>query len=507
MNRYEQRIEKLSHQKQELLARRLLALQKDELQNGNEDQNGLRLIAYLTTSDQELTAAELRSFLGEKLPAYMIPAQYVFLKSMPQTPNGKIDRQALSAFEAGPPQKSELTSVQHSALEEEIIRVWTVLLGFSEIDLHDNFFELGGHSLLVTRMIAQLRQSQQVDIPVSIFFQNPTVAGLARQIQKAKDSTKQNVPVREVFEKPVPEPSGSAGTVAVDEDEPFAGRTWESLIPIQTRGSRPPFYGIHAITGQILFWRHLVQHLNPEQPFFALQARGLDGLNPPRTSIPEMAAAYIQEIRTVQPEGPYYLGGYSMGGEIAFEIAQQLTKAGAEVGLLVLFDTSNPIRAIRKLSQPGQNVITKKPGKRLPLVFYKIMGHLERLSKLSWLDRWKYLTSDLGMRLRRLKIRAYVKYYWSQKKRLPDWLIDAYVDQCHMHAVINYAPVHYPGKITLFRAKQSLETSPLDDPYGWAPLVVDIDLYLFDSNHEIVNAAYAKDVAHQLNICLDQSFR
>jgi thioesterase domain-containing protein/acyl carrier protein len=507
MNRYEQRIKNLSPEKQELLARRLSALQKDEIQNGSETHNGLRLIAYLAVSDQVLTAAELRSFLGEKLPAYMIPAQYVFLESMPQTPNGKIDRQALPAIEAGPTQKSEYTSVQHSSLEEEIIRVWTALLGFSEIDLHDNFFELGGHSLLVTRMIAQLRQSQQVEIPVSIFFQNPTVAGLARQIQKAKDSTKQNSLLSEGFEKPAPEPSASIEMVTTDLDEPADGRTWESLIPIRTRGSRPPFYGIHAITGQILFWRHLVQYLNPEQPFYALQARGLDGLRPPRTSIPEMAAAYIQEMRTVQPKGPYYMGGYSMGGEIAFEIAQQLTKAGEEVGLLVLFDTSNPIRAIRKVSQPAQNATTKLPGRRLPLVFYKITGHLERLSKLSWPDRGKYLTSDLGMRVRRLKIRAYVKYYWSQKKRLPDWLIDAYVDQCHMHAVINYAPVHYPGKITLFRARQSLETSPLDDPYGWAPLVNDIDLYLFDSNHEIVNAAYAKDVANQLNICLDQSVR
>jgi thioesterase domain-containing protein/acyl carrier protein len=504
MRNFKERIESLTPEKQRLLARRL-----QTLNNGGSADGGLRLVAYVSlATGEEIDPVELRSYLAGRLPSYMIPNQVVFLESLPQTPNGKIDRQALPNPDAVHSQKKQPPAPPRSAVEEEITRLWSELLDFGEIEVHDNFFDLGGHSLLVMRMIAQLRSRYQIEIPVSLFFQDPTVAGLTSQIQRLTAPAQPAIPIDHGTEQTAPYPARESSSNGKTEAQPAHDnqwvyeRSWESLVPIQVRGSRPPFFGIHAITGQILFWRHLVKYLDDDQPFYGIQARGLDGLQTPRTSIPEMATAYLQEIKAVQPKGPYHLGGYSLGGEIAFEMAQQLAAAGEEVALLVLFDTSNPIRVIRKAAGPGQTPEAEKLHRRSWVLYHKVMNHLELLSELSWREKWQYLAKDASMRARRLRVRLLVRSYWAQKKRLPEWLVDAYVDQCHMQAVMDYAPVYYPGRVVLFRAQQSLAMSPLDDPLGWKPLTKELELHLFDSNHEIVNAAYAKEVAEKLQECL-----
>jgi thioesterase domain-containing protein/acyl carrier protein len=509
MRNFEERIESLTPEKQRLLARKLRTLNNGDSAVGTAPADGLRLVAYLSSATgEEIDPAELRSYLAGRLPSYMIPNQYVFLESLPQTPNGKVDRQALPNPDVVHIQKKEPAALPRNAVEEDITRLWSELLDFGEIEVHDNFFDLGGHSLLVMRMIAQLRSRYQIEIPVSLFFQDPTVAGLANQIQRLRAAAQPAVPTHNGVKKTaaVPAHEGSSNGKTEVQKAPdhqwVFERSWESLVPIQVRGSRPPFFGIHAITGQILFWRHLVKYLDDDQPFYGVQARGLDGLQAPRTSIPEMATAYLKEIKAVQPKGPYHLGGYSLGGEIAFEMAQQLATAGEEVALLVLFDTSNPIRVIRKAADPGQTPVAEKLPRRSWVMYHKVMNHLERLSELSWREKWQYLAKDASMRARRLRVRLLVRSYWAQKKRLPEWLVDAYVDQCHMQAVMDYAPVFYPGRIVLFRAQQSLAMSPLDDPLGWKPLAKELELHLFDSNHEIVNAAYAKEVAEKLQECL-----
>lgn len=205
MNPYTSRVASLSTQKRELLARRLDALGAPA-PGGSPGTPaapaaGQRLVAYLALAPgQGVEAAELRSFLEAGLPAYMVPSQFVFLEALPQTPNGKVDRKALASSPAfmrqaqQPPAPPAAQTGPSNELESEIIHLWQELLGTTEIGPYDNFFELGGHSLLVTHLVAKLRKQTGLEIPVSLFFQNPTIAGLARQIQALQWATRPEEP-------------------------------------------------------------------------------------------------------------------------------------------------------------------------------------------------------------------------------------------------------------------------------------------------------------------------
>src|SRR5262249_1832473 len=153
----------------------------------------------------------------------------------------------------------------------------------------DNFFELGGHSLLAVRLMVKIRQATGKTLPLTSLFQGATVEHLASILHQKEGK--------------------------------FSHR---SLVPIHPQGSKPPFFCVHPIGGNVLCYYELAQELGPDQPFYGLQSQGLDGLQPPEADIESMAAHYIQEIKTVQKEGPYHLGGWSMGGMIAFEMARQL---------------------------------------------------------------------------------------------------------------------------------------------------------------------------------------
>jgi thioesterase domain-containing protein len=256
--------------------------------------------------------------------------------------------------------------------------------------------------------------------------------------------------------------------------------------------------------GNALFWRHIVAHLPPDQPFYGLQARGVDGLQNARTNLPEMASAYLEEVRAVQPHGPYYLGGFSLGGEIAFEMAQQLLAAGEEVGLLALFDTANPRRAIRLAAAAGIATSAPiqagggRPG-RLKLLVSKLQGHAARLQGLSLGEKLAYLSQDARMRLGRAYDRACIRAYRLRKKRLPADLLLKHMEERHLQALLSYAPRPYPGRVTLLRARESLLKNPLDDPLGWKPLAQGgLDVHIFNSDHRLVDEAFAGKVAEKL---------
>ncbi|MEM7348755.1 MAG: thioesterase domain-containing protein [Chloroflexota bacterium] len=185
-------------------------------------------------------------------------------------------------------------------LETQLIEVWEQLLGVQSIGVNDNFFELGGHSLLAIRLFTQIENQFQKKLPMSTLFEAPSIKQLADLIRDEANSV-----------------------------------TETALVPIQTQGSAPPFFCIHALGGRVLSYRTLAQSLGNEQPVY-----GLQWVN--HTTVVDMAAHYITEIQTFQPQGPYYLGGLSMGGMIAFEMAQQLVAQNQEVALLAFFDTYGP---------------------------------------------------------------------------------------------------------------------------------------------------------------------
>ncbi len=193
-----------------------------------------------------------------------------------------------------------------NSLEQELRSIWQAVLGCDQVGLHDDYFELGGTSLRAARLFSEIERRLGKRIPLSVLLQAPTVARLAEVI------------------------SDSGGAAR-----------WPSLVPMQVQGSNPPFFCAHGAGGNILIYRDLARHLGPDQPFYGLQSRGLDGLQPFHVRIEDMAAHYIEEIRQVQPCGPYYLGGYCMGGTIALEMAQQLHAQGETVALLAFFETYN----------------------------------------------------------------------------------------------------------------------------------------------------------------------
>ncbi len=248
------------------------------------------------------TQAELRTFLRERLPEYMVPAVFTWMDALPRTTSGKLDRRRLPEPDVGPDGAEHVPP--RPGMEERLAAVWADVLSVERVGAHDDFFDLGGQSILATRLVARLRGELGVDVPVAMLVQAPTVEAMARAL--------------------------AAGERAVR----------PPLVPLQTFGERPPLFLVHPAGGHVICYRGLAVSLAPDQPVYGLQPRGLeDGLEP-IANLPEMAAYYVEAIRRLRPRGPYRLGGWSFGGVVAWEMARQLHAAGETVDLLAMLDTA-----------------------------------------------------------------------------------------------------------------------------------------------------------------------
>jgi thioesterase domain-containing protein/acyl carrier protein len=270
-----------------------------------------RLIAYVVpTQGQVIENTALREFLKERLPDYMIPSAFVTKENLPLTPNGKIDRRALSQLSVTSYQLSEKTYKAPRTPDEELLaEIWASVLEHESIGIHDNFFELGGHSLLAVSLLAQIEQQFGKQLPLSALFQGATIAELARLLKNSTDTTHQ----------------------------------WAPLVAIQPNGTKRPLFCVPGAGGNVLYYYQLARHLGQEQPFYGLQAVGLDGETPPDTRVEDMAARYLQEIQTVEPQGPYFLGGHSFGANVVLEMSKQLQLKGQQVARLIIFDSTVPL--------------------------------------------------------------------------------------------------------------------------------------------------------------------
>jgi amino acid adenylation domain-containing protein len=263
-----------------------------------------RLAGYLVARPGILlpTQPELRTWLRERLPEYMVPAVFTWMEALPRTTSGKLDRRALPEPDGG------VDGAEHvppkPGMEERLAAVWKDVLGVDRLGAHDDFFDLGGQSILATRLVARLRGELGVDVPVAMLVQAPTVEAMARAL--------------------------AAGERAVR----------LPLVPLQTFGDRPPLFMVHPAGGHVICYRGLAVSLAPDQPVYGLQPRGLEDGMEPIDSLPEMAAYYVEAIRRFRPRGPYRLGGWSFGGVVAWEMARQLRAADETVDLLALLDTS-----------------------------------------------------------------------------------------------------------------------------------------------------------------------
>ncbi|WP_338861601.1 non-ribosomal peptide synthase/polyketide synthase [Mycetohabitans rhizoxinica] len=265
-----------------------------------------RLVAYVVADPDDALAGTLRTHVAAALPEYMVPSAFVRLDALPLTPNGKLDRRALLAPSADAFAHQAYEAPQ-GELETTLAQIWSELLGVEQVSRHDNFFALGGHSLLAVQMISRSRTALGISIPMPVLFEAPTLAALAQRV-----SAQENV-----------------------RDESFA-----VLLPIQPHGARPALFCVHPVTGLSWHYRGLVSHLEADQPVYGLQARGLDGGSSPALTIEVMALDYIQQIRCIQPHGPYYLLGWSFGGKVVHSMATQLEQQGERVALLAVLDAT-----------------------------------------------------------------------------------------------------------------------------------------------------------------------
>ncbi len=265
-----------------------------------------RLVAFLVASDPAAKpdAGELRAWMRERLPEYMVPAVFAWTDALPRSGSGKLDRRARPE-DAGAAEAAATYLAPRGELEERLAALWSEILGVERVGVRDDFFDLGGQSILATRLAARVREELGFPFPVSELLTGPTIERMARVV------------------------AGKKGAARLP------------IVPLQTFGDRPPLFLAHPAGGHVVCYRELAVLLAMDQPVYALQPRGIeDGGQTPIGVIEEMAAFYVDAIRAMRPEGPYRLGGWSFGGVVAWEMAQQLAAAGAEVDLLALFDTA-----------------------------------------------------------------------------------------------------------------------------------------------------------------------
>ncbi|MEB8386038.1 SDR family NAD(P)-dependent oxidoreductase [Rhodobacteraceae bacterium KMM 6894] len=213
--------------------------------------------------------------------------------------------------------------------ERQLAEIWSALLGIEQVGTADSFFDLGGHSLLAVRLFAQIKRSFGVDFPLSVLFEAPTIADLAKRLPADYTTGESTADSDASPDRPVAISPKHRHLVALHPD---------------MSGTRTPMFIVAGMFGNVLNLRHLALLMGRDRPVWGLQARGLIGDEAPHDTIEAAAADYIAEMRSVQPEGPYYIGGFSGGGVTAYEIAQQLRAAGQEVGVLAMLDTPLPVR-------------------------------------------------------------------------------------------------------------------------------------------------------------------
>lgn len=387
-----------------------------------------RLVGYVVPKPgMSIEQAEVREYLRGKLPEYMVPVAIVTLRRFPLTPNGKVDRKALPAPARSTMEFGASSGVTRDLLDLQLIKLWEKALNVRPIGLRDNFFDLGGNSLGAVRLFSEMRKMFGRSFPLSVLFQAPTVEKLADMIRQGGWSPQ-----------------------------------WTSLVPIQPGGSKPPFFCVHGGGGNVLIYRELARHLGEDYPFYGLQARGVDGSNDYLTTTEAMAESYLREMRELQPEGPYYIGGFCMGGQVAFEMAQRLVRDGQQVSLLFVIDTHNFDGV------PVQLTLTEK----MEQIGEKIKFHSSNILQLKLKSQIAYLTEKSKVAFRREMERLRIKIdhlFKLNMHRDVSGPAQEFIEDINDRAFLAYKPSVYPGKMTICKPKRNY--SFLRDPLnGWGKI-------------------------------------
>ena len=429
----------------------------------------LNLVAYVVLN-AEVSISELRDDLAQKLPHFMIPAMFIKLDFMPITSNGKLNRRALPTPESMSRSQEEEYVPPRDALEMELVKIWENLLQAHPIGIQEDFFEIGGHSLLAVRLMAKIEEQLGQNLPLSTLFQGATVEKLATILRQQVD-------------RPSP----------------------PLIVGIQTQGTKPPFFCVHPVGGNILCYSALANRLGNDHPFYGLQARGISGQEQPHTQVEDMATDYIEAIKTIQSQGPYYIGGWSFGGLVAFEMAQQLHRQGEQVGLLGLIDTRAPIPELSAMDIDETAITLLLTQDISAIVGSPLDISSEILSQLNQEEQLNYILTAVKQ--------AQILPPDTELKQMKQILK---VYQANIQATLDYQASIYPNSVTLLRAENSSSlfsewiSDKLPDwinnqTYGWErfstqPIVCQT---IAGDHYSILTEPNVKNLATQFNHYLD----
>ncbi|MFY0523094.1 alpha/beta fold hydrolase [Archangium gephyra] len=383
------------------------------------------------------------------------------LEALPLTSSGKVDGRALP--EPGEARREGRASVPpRDELERELAHIWEEVLGVKPVGVTDSFFELGGQSLLAVRLVARLRERWGHAVPLAALFEGPTIEALAARLRAGLPSTVQG-----------------------------------NRVTLQPEGTGTPVFWVHPVGGNVLCYAELARHLGTGRPFHALQATGLDGSEAPLTRVEDMARRYVEQVRAVQPEGPYLLGGWSLGGTVAYEMARELRRQGQEVALLVLLDSfapagqSTPEPEAATLLAGFAADLARSAGRELSLTPESLAGLSpdEQLRAL-WTRAREAGLLPPGMGLEELRT-----------------LLE--VARANLRAVASYNPEPSEGRMLLLRARDARKGATVDATHGWGRLAAS-GLTVEDvpgDHHSALRAPHVTELAQRLTRWLEEAER
>jgi len=437
------------------------AIQETIVLPWEDNSKNTRLVAYIIPKkDSTPSISDLRFFLSQTLPSYMIPTGYIFLDVFPLTSNGKVDRNKLPTEKLAPSNHEETFVAPRNLIETKLTKIWESVLGRHPIGVTDNFFHLGGESLMAVRLCSEIERTLQRKIPVTQIFHAQTIEQLAVNLDQ-----KENDP-----------PSSL-------------------MLTIQSVGTNPPIF---CVCFGATFGPYLRRY--PEQPIYMFFNQGYDGKPALKKTVKEIAMLYLNDLRIIQPEGPYYLAGYSFGGIVAYEMAQQLRKQGQTVALLILLDPTTP-RSLRKNSTQGLQLRPPLPdeeSRRTPgpitnrasssIFFEKILVGIQwRLTRLSQVIEFSFN-----------KIICNVFFIFGCS--LPVSFRRFYTTMIVQDAARLYKPESYPGRAILFKTSKSIEVH-------WENMIFGgFETYDIPTKHlEIFNEPHNQIFFHRLMNCLNHN--
>jgi amino acid adenylation domain-containing protein len=449
-----------------------------------DDPDDKRLVAYVVLRQEPApTVNELRSFLKKKLPDYMVPSALVSLESLPMTPNGKTDRRTLpvpnrDTRDGNPDYIAPVKTVEH-----QLKQIWEDLLGVRPIGILDNFFDLGGHSLLAVQMMHRVEQVCGVQVPLSTLLVAPTIESLGKALVQQR----------------------------LEESE-------SRVVRVQSGEDKHPFFFLHGeFRAGGIFCFNLARGLGKDQPFYALTPYGLNRQSDtvPRT-VEAMAKAYIEAVRTVQPEGPYLLGGFCNGGTVAFEMARQLHGCGQKVDLVVLIAAQGRnapgMRILQCLTDGVGYLLGLKSEEKISL-FVVLRYYIRRMKNVARLPLGEQLAWALCLAKKRIwrVTRSFAAagsprecVALDQAGQHENWEEDALV-KIYFRALDSYVPRPYSGRVVLFCPAGEYTANLKDPTMGWGKAAPNLEVQMVPGDHVTCITRYVKTLADKMTVCLDQA--